>query len=173
MMEQMCLDILIPEEQKAFELVYPELKSVIFDATMDSGVLIFQELGNCSSVYFLDPNELFFRIRIRKKSRYLLIPEAFEDTLPADAVVSRTASDAGMVRIAIQSYEDILKYSDTLRTILARLCRRHRDFGCCSRYEQCSDAKTCLHPDPKFALGCWYQQNLLEGKIFYGKNKNT
>ena len=42
MMEQMCLDILIPEEQKAFELVYPELKSVIFDATMDSGVLIFQ-----------------------------------------------------------------------------------------------------------------------------------
>lgn len=173
MMEQMSLDLMIPDEQKAFELVYPELKDILFDAPLDSGILVFQELGNCSSVYFLDSNELFFRIRLRKKSRYILIPEVYDDLLPADAVVSRTASDAGMVRIAIQSYEDILRYTAVLRAVLERICRKHRDFGCCSRYEACSDAKTCLHPDPKFALGCWYQQNLLEGKIFYGKNKNT
>ena len=173
MMEQMSLDLLIPDEQQAFELVYPELKDILFDAPMDSGILIFQELGNCSSVYFLDANELFFRIRLRKKSRYILIPDRYEDLLPPDAKVSRTTSDAGMVRIAIQSYTDILQFVPVLRAVLQRICRRHRDFGCCGRYEQCSDAKKCLHPDPKFALGCWYQQNLLEGKIFYGKNKNV
>lgn len=173
MMEQMCLDIMISDEQRAFELIYPELKDIIFNASIDSGILICQELGNCSSVYFLDSNEMFFKIRLRKKSRYILIPQEFEDMLSPDTVTSKTKSDAGMVRIAIQSYQDILNYAPILRVILERICRRHRDFGCCGRYEACSDAKTCIHPDPKFALGCWYQQNLLDGKIFYGKNKNV
>lgn len=172
MIEQLCLDLMIPDEQKAFELAYPELKDIIFNAPMDTGILIFKELENCSSVYFLDSNELFFRIRLRKKSRYLLISERYEDLLPPDAEISSTKSDAGMVRIAIQTYEDILKYVPVLRAILERICRNHRDFGCCSRYEECSNAKTCIHPDPKFALGCWYHQNLIEGKIFYGENRN-
>ena len=173
MMEQMFMDTMIPDEQKVYELVYPELKDIIFNAPMDSGILIFQENMNCSSVYFLDSNDLLLRIRLRKKSRYILIPEEYEDLLPPDAVVSRTKSDIGMVRIAIQDCEDILLYVPVLRSVLERICRKHRDFGCCSRYEACSDAKACIHPDPKFALGCWYHKNLLDGKIFYGKNKNT
>lgn len=172
MMEQMCLEAMVSEEQKSFELLYPELKDILFDAPVEAGILIFEELSNYSSVYFLDSNELFFRIRIRKKSRYLMISQEFEDTLPDGAVVSRTKADENSIRIAIQSYEDILKYVETLRTILSRLCRRHCEIGCCSRYVQCSDAGKCIHPDPKFALSCWYQQNLRDGKIFYGKNKN-
>lgn len=171
MMDQLCFEEMIPDEKKAFELVYPELSDIIFNAPLDSGILVFQELKNFSSVYFLDSNELFFRIRLRKKSRYILIPEEYEDLLPPDTIVSRTKSDAGMVRIAIQTYEDILKYVPVLRSVLERICRKHRDFGCCSRYMECSDAMACLHPDPKFAICCWYQQNLSEGKVFYGKNK--
>ena len=171
-MEQICLDIMLPEEQKAFELVYPELKDVIYNAPMDSGILIFQEIGNCSSVYFLDSSEIYFRIRLRKKTRYLLISEEFVDLLPPDTEVTKTKSDAGMVRLNMQTYEDILRYVQLLRAILERLCRRHRDFGCCGRYLACSDAKTCIHPDPKFALGCMYRQNLRDGKVFYGKNRN-
>lgn len=172
MMEQMCLDIIIPEERKAFELVYPELKDIIYNAPMDSGILIFQEIANCSSVYFLDSSEIYFRVRLRKKTRYILIPEEFIDLLPPGTEITRTKADAWMVRLPMESCEDILRYVPALRAILEQLCRRHRDFGCCGRYEACSDAKTCIHPDPKFALGCMYRQNLLAGKIFYGKNRN-
>lgn len=45
-------------------------------------------------------------------------------------------------------------------------------FGCCSRYEECSDKKTCIHPDIKLASGCYYKTNLEDGRIFYGKNRN-
>lgn len=172
MIEQMCMEAMIPDEQKAFELIYPELKDIIYNAPIDSGILIFQEIADCSSVYFLDSSEIFFRVRLRKKTRYILFSEEFVDLLPPDTETIRTKSEAGMVRIPMQTYKDILKYVPALRGILERLCRRHRDFGCCGRYEACSDAKACIHPDPKFALGCMYRQNLRDGKIFYGKNRN-
>ena len=56
--------------------------------------------------------------------------------------------------------------------ILSNLIRQYHTFGCCSRYEKCSDAKKCIHPDPVFALGCAYRNNLDSGRIFYGKNRN-
>lgn len=46
-------------------------------------------------------------------------------------------------------------------------------FGCCSRYVECSDNKSCTHPDKKLAKGCVYKTNLDMGRIFYGKNRNT
>lgn len=49
---------------------------------------------------------------------------------------------------------------------------RENGFGCCSRYEECSDAKHCIHPDVMFSGMCAYKYNLKDGKIFYGKNKN-
>lgn len=51
--------------------------------------------------------------------------------------------------------------------------RKIDTFGCCSRYEACSDAMKCIHPDPVFASSCQYRQNLLAGRIFYGKNKTA
>ena len=51
--------------------------------------------------------------------------------------------------------------------------RKMDTFGCCSRYEACSDAMKCIHPDPVFASSCQYRQNLLTGRVFYGKNKTT
>lgn len=47
------------------------------------------------------------------------------------------------------------------------------EFGCCSRYEACSDAKRCLHENRLYALGCAYYHNLRKGRIFYGKNRNV
>lgn len=47
-----------------------------------------------------------------------------------------------------------------------------KDIGCCSRYEECSDNKKCVQSIPDIFLHCSYRQNLLSGRIFYGKNKN-
>lgn len=45
-------------------------------------------------------------------------------------------------------------------------------FGCCNDFVRCSDARGCLYPKERFALRCYYRQNLEAGRIFYGKNKN-
>jgi len=47
-----------------------------------------------------------------------------------------------------------------------------KQFDCCSRYEECSNAKRCIHPNPETALICGYRKIMKKGRIYYGKNKN-
>lgn len=46
-------------------------------------------------------------------------------------------------------------------------------FGCCGLYQNCSDAKKCLHRENFYAKACYYRKNLDSGNIFYGKNRNV
>ena len=46
-------------------------------------------------------------------------------------------------------------------------------FGCCDKYLACSDVKQCLHINPFYFRACQYRKNLLNGKVFYGKNSTT
>ena len=46
-------------------------------------------------------------------------------------------------------------------------------FGCCSRYNECSDIKKCVNDNFLLSLGCQYRINLLNNKIFYGINRKT
>lgn len=171
-MEQLSFTTEVSDERRAFELIYPHISDIIYNAPIELEILLFKEINNCSSVYYLSTNMLLFQIRLRKKSKYLLLPEKCIGEIPENVVVCKSKSDPGMVRIPMESPEDILIYVPTLRNILRAASKRNQSFGCCSRYEACSDAKTCIHPDIKFALGCQYRHNLMEGKIFYGKNKN-
>ena len=68
---------------------------------------------------------------------------------------------------ALQCIPEITK---TLRAILDSA---PKEISCCSRYEQCSDNKKCIHPDKNIALGCNYRKILHSGRIFYGKNRNV
>lgn len=172
MIEQISFDTGLSDERKAFNLIYPELCDIIDNAPMESKVLVFEELSDFSSVYFLSSNLLLFQIRLRKKSRYLLIPYEYAETLPPETPTKKGNADGSMIRVLLQSPEDVLLYVPMLRSILHDTSRRYVEFGCCSRYEACSDAKKCIHPDIKFALGCFYRKNLRDGKIFYGRNRN-
>ena len=44
-------------------------------------------------------------------------------------------------------------------------------FGCCNLFEECSDAKRCIHPNRLYSTACAYRRNLEQGRIFYGKNR--
>ncbi len=46
-------------------------------------------------------------------------------------------------------------------------------FGCCNSFNQCSDLKKCQHLDDRFYRGCMYRDNMRDGRIFYGKNRNV
>lgn len=172
MMEQLALAEIYSDERRAFDLLYPEIQDIILGAPMTSNILIFEELTDGSSIYFLNKGELFFRIRMRKKNWYIQISDSILDVLPDKTPVSRVKSAPGMIRIKITSCEDILLYVQALRMHLEQLCSKCRTIGCCSRYELCSDARSCVHTDPEVAIKCWYRSNLQAGRVFYGKNKN-
>lgn len=40
-------------------------------------------------------------------------------------------------------------------------------FGCCSKYKECSQAGKCLHEHPYYSKGCYYRENLENGRVFY------
>lgn len=171
-MEQLSLGMDKTDERLAFEMVYPELADLIHNAPLDSRILIFREIKDRSSVYFLSQSTVYFQVSFRKKTKFLFLPETYADELPTGTQISQVKSDGGMIRVELKTPKDILRYISPLRNILDGLIRSYHFFGCCSRYEACSDAKQCIHPDALLALGCKYRQNLMDGKIFYGKNRN-
>lgn len=78
------------------------------------------------------------------------------------------------IKIYINCIEDIYKLESELKEVYKYLYLNEaiENFGCCSRYIECSDVMKCINPDKKMARGCQYKVNLESGKIFYGKNKN-
>lgn len=47
------------------------------------------------------------------------------------------------------------------------------EYSCCSRYEECSDARSCTNPIDEIAAKCSYRKKLQKGIVFYGKNRNA
>ena len=120
----------------------------------------------CSySVKFYD--SVIVRVYKGKKKIYIELPNVGK--LRDDSKKGK----ADFIKIYLSSLKDVSEHFDkitySLQYILDRL---PKDFSCCSRYESCSDAKSCIHPNKEFALGCYYRKVLSSGRIFYGKNRN-
>jgi len=113
------------------------------------------------------------RIVFSKSKQYISINPLFESLLNNYEISTENIRSDPWIRISIQFeiistqlYPLILEIYDK-----ALLLSSVEGFSCCSRYVACSDAKSCVHPDKVLATGCSYRQNLLNGKIFYGKNR--
>ncbi len=46
-------------------------------------------------------------------------------------------------------------------------------FGCCSKYNECSDAGKCLHENLLYSKACSYRHNLETGRVFYGAKSDS
>lgn len=55
---------------------------------------------------------------------------------------------------------------------LANYKSKASPFGCCDKFNKCSDLKHCVHDNLLFSKACIYRSNLDAGRIFYGKNRN-
>ncbi|MCM1523437.1 MAG: hypothetical protein NC120_03160 [Ruminococcus sp.] len=67
---------------------------------------------------------------------------------------------------------NIVKYLTNILEITLQGFTPKENFGCCSKYAECSDEKRCLHNNLFYARCCYYRKNLEAGRIFYGKNAN-
>lgn len=72
-----------------------------------------------------------------------------------------------------KALDDLIEYIEKLFAYeLKNYVSKEPSFGCCSRFNECSDAKECVHENKLYACACQYKKNLDAGRIFYGKNRN-
>ena len=133
----------------------------------NKNVLKLDQKKNHYSLLFVD--KLLFRI-VPKRTEYVLEFQPEYEKFFAE----KTTSPGKWVEIRLREPDEIEGLKESIGNIFEyEIKRTHGDlFGCCSRYVQCSDSWKCIHEDFLLSLGCQYRINLLENRIFYGKNKN-
>ncbi|MBU3101698.1 MULTISPECIES: hypothetical protein [Clostridium] len=95
-----------------------------------------------------------------------------EITVPSDAIIRGVNSDKEFTHVVFDKESEILHNYIKAHTIYCINNYEFSDtFGCCSKYNECSDAKRCLHENKLYAKGCYYRKNLESGQIFYGLKK--
>lgn len=110
-------------------------------------------------------------VELEKESLRKITKEVFEDKF---SKVSKREGNINYIKCNLESLDNIYQAKEEIKDIYYYLflLAPVESFGCCSKYIECSDAKKCINLDKKMAQGCQYKENLKNGKIFYGKNKN-
>ena len=178
--EQISLLGFEPAEHKEVTFlnsIISELKSSVADCGGKSEHLTYKStksdtVGSGYTVVSFEKITVF-RLHLRGTQHYISIPSVFSDLIPDSFPTKQLPSDSKYIRILIEKDRPIESYHDFLVKIAGETVNRYpKEWDCCSRYLECSNAKTCVHPDKSFALGCGYRKILNSGRIFYGKNRN-
>ncbi len=120
-------------------------------------------------------------VKSRPDDLDLFIREAQEgdlhEYLPDDAeLLQQTKSDkmTGTVKVRFKTSSETLPTYIKKNTeyCIENYVSKADSFGCCSRFNDCSDAKKCVHENKLYSKACMYRNNLDNGRIFYGKNRN-
>lgn len=166
------------KELLAYKSIEPTLEDALQINYVDPKHLIFKhnqaEGSAYSSIYLINEGNLVCRMCFRGKTNYIAVPAKYEEMIPPVGEVKKSKSDPNYVRIFLSSSDDIRYFAAMLWHILDdMIAALPTEFGCCSRYIECSDAKRCVNPDMDLSMRCYYKKNLRKGIIFYGKNKNS
>ncbi len=87
----------------------------------------------------------------------------------------KAKSDIGFLRIDLNIFYSYINEPEILSPILRIIFMdlfSFTPFGCCDKFERCSDERKCIHSDLIYATACQYRKNLVAGRIFYGRNRN-
>lgn len=88
--------------------------------------------------------------------------------------IKKTTSDKVYTHVYAKDIDDAVNI--IIKALEYELCNYKSSvssFGCCSKKEECSNKKECIHSNMLYATGCQYRQNLENNRIFYGINKNV
>lgn len=165
-------------EKEFLTTIEPDLRAAVESMGGDSSLLSITatkptkfSTGGYTVVKF--GNLTAFRLKIRGKQHYISVPMTLSDLIPENAPIKKPSTTEKYCRISITDEHPLVSYTSFLIDTVSETVNRYpKEWDCCSRYLECSDAKTCIHPDKAFALGCGYRKILSSGRIFYGKNRN-
>lgn len=101
------------------------------------------------------------------KGTYLCFPKRYD----VDVENSEEAKDYYKVKAdnLFNGFEDVIQ---KICDVIDEQSGVIMTYGCCGLYMECSNAKKCVQKDIEWSKGCQYKQNLENGRIFYGENRN-
>lgn len=172
--EQLSLNWFKTKEEQTYANVHNIIVSVILKNFLGPEFLSFQACTGYWSITYA--NALIARIHFGKKVSYFAVDTKTAQPLLEEAHIPYDikASDRDFVRIPLTEPEDIKPAIGVIQAVTqAVLDCIPKEFDCCSRFAQCSDAQKCIQPDDALRIGCGYRKIMASGKIFYGKNRNV
>lgn len=151
--------------------IFEQLQNIVEEKCGDRSILTRKRTKSYTAVFLSSLTA--FRLCFRGKNHYISLLLSLKDIIPPDVPTKTSNSDTKYIRVLVNDEHPADSYVDILvQAIVATIERYPKDWDCCSRYMECSDAKVCVHPDKAFALSCGYRKILASGRIFYGKNRN-
>lgn len=117
-------------------------------------------------------NNAAIRIIIDSNQSYISVKLKYEKLLINPIIPKSAKFQKDWIKYQINGLDDLDNTVIALLQIYDDCKPSGSMFGCCSRFNACSDAKKCIHPDKNYSKNCWYQENMKQGKIFYGINRN-
>lgn len=159
------------KELSAYNEILPQLQAAADEIGASASAITLKPAKAYSSVYY--GNILAFRLKLRNNSRFIEVPVASKATVTGMAPEDQQKAQGDFWRVALDS-APISSHAAALANVIRDTINRlPKEWDCCSRYMECSNARKCIHPDPTFALGCGYRKILASGQIFYGENRNV
>lgn len=91
--------------------------------------------------------------------------------IPQNIKIEYIKNPTNFVKLTFNSSDEGIEFLKAVTLKFAEEYIPAERFGCCHLYEKCSDSTKCLAIDKFHAKGCFYRENLENGRIFYGKNQ--
>lgn len=160
------------KELTAYNSILPQLQAAAEEIGASTAGIKIVPNQEYSSVWYA--SLLVFRLRLRKKIWYIEVPLSAKTAVQEIAPLDRQKEvSGGFWRVKLGN-EPVSEHADALAAVLQDAINQlPKEWDCCSRYMECSNAKRCVHPDPELALKCGYRKILASGKIYYGENRNV
>ena len=110
-------------------------------------------------------NVTVFTYRFAGKKKWVNIPLRYSHHLPADI---QTEPKEGVVSVPVDGPDQAKQLSEVYAAALDdAIDNGPREYSCCSRYQQCSDAGHCVNPHPDISIECRYKINLKHGRNYF------
>lgn len=158
----------IVDEESLFEYLQPGLLEVLDENAIPHSYLKGRKNKTNFAVVYRET--VVFTFKFGKSSNLIIFPGYAEKTLPADFGLSRTMKD-GKLQVKVESPDSCKDYAKYFMLLLdTAVDRFQRDYSCCSRYMECSQAGKCINPHPEISMECRYKTHLKHGENFFMKN---
>lgn len=148
---------------RSFEEDYPASSAIPHEerrGVYSPGIALIKEVASARSKY-----KGFMLVKIRDTYKSVF-------NMPSDAEEAKPEKDYFKFYISPNSEELMPSLKGLVEMRLQKYKSSANSFGCCSSFNDCSDAKHCVHYNQLYATGCTYRIHLDKGEIFYGKNRN-
>lgn len=117
-----------------------------------------------------DTSFLLARIKTTGKTQYISFSSKIAKELYMfEDKFTSTKSEPDFLRLDIDeflNYDDVEKLSKCFTKGFLTVFN-FPSFGCCSRYQECSQLQQCIHPDLLYSTACMLRKNIEETKEFF------